>query len=353
METSTLANLFKTIHEKQTEERKRKLIETMGILRGGNTGIYAPGERPSHCLRKSALRTFFGIEPEVEEAKRLVFDNGLNSEQKLVEDWALTLERGQRILTQQEAGTLWKTSNGTAVSGSPDIVVVDALSKPLYLVEAKNMNSVFKAGKILKEIPAVEALAQAVHYAYILGKIPGHLIYSSHTQFHNIDKMLWFFSEVLKKARFRHLFDWGDRPIWDKPKSPNRVEIGREEYPKSLLGFRMGFSFRWAQVEGEWIVQLKFGGLLPDGGHPDNLPGQWVNTIVTWPLILGYYEHLSKAKSDPNWWAPPPIDLHIDGSTGSFDVCDGYCEYGPICKKLNKNKAANIQMMVKAIEELG
>lgn len=339
---------FKRIEEGQRARRATHAEETMGTLRGGNSGIYEAGEAPSHCLRKAALRSFWAIEPAVTESKHLIFDNGLNSEAKLVDDWQLALEPGQRILTQAECATRWMTSNGIPVTGSPDLVVVDRGGKPVYGLEMKNVNSVYKAGKVLKETPGADALTQAAHYSYQLGKIPWYLIYSSHTQHHNIDKMMWYMKVLTDNPNYRHIFDWATRPAYEGT-GKNKVEVGREEYAKSLLGFRISFELKWEDDQ----VWVRTCGLLPHGGLKANMePGEWVGSVITWERIRAYYELLARCSLATSPLPPRPADLNIDGSESSFKPCDpAYCEWAKHCKALEKKKGACMGDLVDMIQE--
>lgn len=339
MSDNFVAEAFSKICDGKAADRKKRCIETLGILRGGNTGIYEEGEKPSHCVRKAALRSWHALEEEVGESKNLIFDNGLNSEAKLVEEWQYVLEPGQRILTQQECATLWKTDSGVPVSGSPDLLVVDKLGNKLYGLELKNMNSVYKAGKVLKEVPGADAVAQAAHYAHVHG-IPWYLIYSSHTQFHNLEAMKWYTGGIVDAPKYRHILDWATRKVYEG-KGVNKVEVGTEVYAKSLLGFRIAFQLEWRGLGDEAQVFIRFAGLLPSGGLAINeTAGAWIGTVITWKRLKDYFEMLASCR-DPKVWPPRPADLNIDGTESSFKPCDAaYCQLAHICKALDKDKQA-------------
>lgn len=328
-----LIDIFNEIAALKLEESKRKSCDSIGTLRGGNTGVYAPGERPSSCARKAMLRTWHGLAEPSSLAKDMIFANGLSSEWQLVQDLTEATKRlypKAVAASQQEIGTKWTTSNGTPVTGSPDFGLVQD-GKVLMLTELKNMNSIYKALGVLGETPGVDAIGQLAHYMWVHGKCLGYLIYSSYTQFHNLDACSWMSGKVTKARRFSHLIDWGERKVKGSTDA-------KEAYPKSLLGFRLGFELKWFPDDH---IYIRFAGLLPHGDHPENMPREeWVPTIVSWPLIKNYFEMCA---SDPaTTWPDRPKTYKVDGSEGSLDLClPAYCRWRGICDKCGKKSSIN------------
>ena len=310
--------IFDDVERQQRADRQARLQEGIGILRGGNTGLYEEGEAPAvQCPRKTILRSFFGLEPPPDPAKDLIFENGLSSEGQVVH--LLTEFAARNGLTMHTQS--FKTAHhigGVLVSGSPDIVFLKD-DVPVKGMELKNMNSVYKALGVLHEECGVDAAAQAAHYSYALGKLPWSVMYSSYTQHHNLSSCYGAAAKAVPQApRFEHLIAWGKDKAGD-------------DVPKSLLGFRTGWDLHWLPDDQ---VGISFSGLRPGGGHPLNTARSEIfPTIITWARIKAFYELCNDPQGKT--WPGRPSNPSLDGNKEKYKICD-YCEWSGVCTKLGK-----------------
>lgn len=348
----TINLMFSDLQEFQRVSRANKLREGIGILRGGNAGIYEEGSAPSSCPRKAIMRSWFGLEPITDEAKQLIFDAGLNSEVHVVTELEELVKInpayvGCRVMTQQECGVRWATHNGTPVTGSPDFVLVDSDGTPVLGLELKNVNSVYKALSVLAEAPGTDALTQGGMYSWAHGFCPWGLVYTSKTQHHNLKSC---FGDAAGKVRtgdrFAHLLDW----VEAKEKVVKGKAVIEPAYPKSLMGFRVVHALVWQ----DGVLGVRYGGLWPDGGHPHNQSRsgeehiRW--TVITVDRIKAFYELCS----DPNAELPPrPENIDpFSGEKKGWQPCEAaYCQWAGICAKLDKMRGATCTDMADLIRE--
>ena len=340
----TFHQIQNEIYAQKAAARQKRLTDGMGILRGGNTGLYQPGEKPAlSCPRKTILRTWFGVEPPTSTAEDLIFANGLSSEAQMVSEWTDLFKSKGLTLISQDNRTEWLTSKGTPVQGSPDIVVLRGDTKKsnakeyVFMCELKNMNSVYKALGVLADSVGCDAIAQGAHYSYNLGKTPGMLIYSNYTQHHNLNACFGAAaSYVPRQAKFAHLIDWGEKL--------NKKTGEMERNPKSLLGFRIAWAFRWVDdSETGPRVECRFDGLIPDGGFEANKPGkEWFGTIVTWKRIQAFFELCD----DPHGktWPGTPAHPSIDGAKEGWKFCD-YCKWKSVCKEVETRASPSVALL--------
>jgi hypothetical protein len=244
-----------------------------------------------------------------------------------------------KVLTQRECAIMLATQNKTPIRGSPDFILANADGEPILGKEMKNMNSVYKALGVLAEKPGTDAVSQGALYSMGHGFIPWGIVYKSKTQQHNLN---YCFGDAAKfvrqQKRFAHIIAWGTKK--DK-------KTGAETtYAKSLLGFRVLWNLHWEDD----TVGLSYGGLYPDGGCQENQPREdifW--TVVTKQRILDFYELCSVADGP---LPPKPERINVDGTKASWNDCD-YCEWAPLCKRLDKLKGCLTSDMAELIVKEG
>jgi hypothetical protein len=347
--------MVRDIAEFKRQIRAQKMVDELGRLRGGNSGIYYPGEACAacHCPRKTILRSFFGVEEVIPESKQLVFSAGLDSESQIVQDLTAWAQRnGYSMLAQNEIGTRWLTDKGVPVTGSPDFVLVDREArKPVMGIELKQMLSAYKVKDTLSEYAGADALIQAAHYSMQLGKIPWFLRYTSAVQHHNVNHIFGM-QTVYGQKRYEHLFDWATSRAGSKD---GKLKAG-DKYPKSITGFSIMFELVWREVDAgcpnaDWQVGLKFGGISPDGGFKENMPREDVLwTAVTWNGIKGFYELCSDPSGET--WPSAPIMIDIAGNEKSFKLCS-YCGFEQHCKKMEKVNKPSVAKLAEMIKREG
>lgn len=344
--------LFAALDLYQVQVRRKKLEEGIGVLRGGNAGIYEEGSPPSSCARKAIMRSWYGLEPSSSLAKQLIFDAGLNSEIHVVtelEEMLKVMYPGYSVLTQQECGVKWFTKNGTPVTGSPDFMLRDNLGQLVLGLELKNVNSVYKALSVLAEAPGSDALAQGGMYSWAHDFCPWGLVYTSKTQHHNLKYCFGSAAIAVRNAdRYAHVLDWAPA----KEKEVKGKMVMEPAYPKSLLGCSVRHELVWDLDTG--CLGVRYAGLFPDGGHDENKPrgdaGQIRWTVITVDRIKAFYELCS----EPDGPLPPrPANTDpFSGEKKGWDFCDpAYCEWAGICKKLDKCKGCTSSMMADMIRE--
>src|SRR5262245_49182448 len=128
-ERTKQARVLDRLEYEKKEEAKR------GNLRAGNTGIMSPeGQIAGGCHRVSHLRQL-GIEIDSPDAgSLLMFELGYANEDRIYSDLQKTLQSGELIRREDEIPINWTTSNGTAVSGRPDLVICDSDTVPKTVV---------------------------------------------------------------------------------------------------------------------------------------------------------------------------------------------------------------------------
>ena len=197
-----LAGLRARIKEHDDREKAKT-----GTLRGGNSGIITEGGiAAGACGRLTYLRAK-GINPNpIEEERELMFAAGRSNE----DSWLDALKRSYDgpILCEEEIPTHWITTEGTPVTGRPDIVlgkddgVATEDTKYSYSpdeewndgparafaphlgIELKLVSSLWTARTVLiEDTPKIEHLIQSAHYSWQLD-CPFELWYTSRADYH-------------------------------------------------------------------------------------------------------------------------------------------------------------------------
>lgn len=165
-----------------------------GNLRAGNSGVMSEdGEMTGACHRITHLRQL-GIEASPpEDSQQIMFQMGFANEDLIFADLKHTFAPDEVILREEQIPITWTTSNGTKVTGRPDMVICrtqivhDALSGkmvkkdiPIQGIEIKSIASVWTSKEVLFDgSPKLDHVIQSAHYAWKLN-IPYKLIYKQY-----------------------------------------------------------------------------------------------------------------------------------------------------------------------------
>lgn len=321
MDVRTLLAKGQAALERQREEEETAKV---GTLRGGNSGLKLGDLIYGKCHRLSLLR-FLGISSSTEPNRHLMFAAGRTNEDSwyelLAESW------DGPILREDEIPVSWQTSNGTPVTGRPDIVLCENVPqaraegsrdagapadesqsersggepKPVLGLELKLVSSLWTALSVfLKKVPKSDHLIQAAHYSWQLG-VPFELWYTSRVD--------W---PILK-------WKW----ILDLLKGDGRTEIERDERgPKKLLPFYSGFFLDW-----------KDGRLY----YRHESATVWTPTAVTAEGVRDYYEYVSTLQETKDL-GPRPTNQEVTGGEAGWNKCDAkYCPLAGVCDRHESN----------------
>jgi hypothetical protein len=301
---------------KETEAGKK------GILRAGNTGIVAlDGTIIGKCARLTYLR-MKGITVEEHDANReLMFDGGRSNEDSWIEVLKAANEPGIIFLREEEIPISWTTSNGTLVTGRPDIVLVkegvDAngspVREPVKGIELKQVSSIWTARDVAFNLkPKMPHLLQAAHYSWQL-KVPFELWYTSRTDF------------AIGSG-------WEQKQF---PKDSAIIDYNPNGGAKKVLPFMQGFELGWNDKQ-----QLMY---RPVGSGDS----AWKYTLITIDGIRQYYELVSTMETTDRL-PPCPKNIEADGKVGGYSICD-YCPLKSVCKG---KSYGGLQEWLKAVAEL-
>lgn len=353
MRPDPIALLHAGIADEEAEHRAAEGGK-LGTLRGGNSGcMVLTDEGPrtiGGCARKALLR-MLGIEVAEEEegqahSKQLMFAAGHFNE----DAWARSLGRvwQGKLLRETEVPTRWETSNGTPVSGRPDIVLArnegregseGTTTTPVLGLELKQLSSIFTAGAILADRPKVEHLCQAAHYSWQLG-VPFDLVYISRVNWNVMAAHQPWVGRQFPRYGGRHsewcVYKLGEPQdaTPDTTYKNGKVKPGKPAKPafyeiKRILPFVHGFNLRWVDdgtgSEGtadsaSWRLEMKPSDLGDDA---------WQPSLITQDGIREFYESAANAQQT-DALPPRPAQLDADGQRAKYDPC-GYCPLAPVC----------------------
>lgn len=289
----------------------------LGNLRAGNSGILnEDGQVAGGCHRVAHLRQL-GIEIEIPQDPQLImFQLGTANEQVVYEDLVHTSGPSEVILRETEIPTTWLTSNGTKVTGRPDMVLcekiqmvdektggVDVVSQPRHLIELKSIASVWTTLEVyIKRQPKVAHLAQAAHYMWQLGNITGTLLYKQYAN--------------------QAMPDFAAR-LFPRPGKPGSelLEYNDKGMPKVVKPFEMAYQLRFSSTgELEYSTEGE---------------DQWTTSVVSRDSIQRYYEFASKIATTGEM-GQRPLTIGPTGDEKSFSNCS-YCALDPICGRRGKH----------------
>lgn len=301
----------------------------LGVLRAGNSGIMSiDGEIAASCHRVAHLRQL-GIELDPPDDPSLVmFQVGSANEDIVYKDLVQTSSDDEIILREEEIPIQWFTSNGTKVTGRPDMVICERRSGvrppvsdkeyvdvttgqveevqtvPVLCLELKSVASVWTTRSVLFENdPKLAHLAQVAHYMWKLGT-PGRLIYKQYANQAMPD--------------FAHRY-------FPKAGSPGSeyMDYGTDGKPKCVRPFEIVYELAF-DASGH----LKF--RREDLGDD----GVWGITIVSKQDIERFYTFVSTMGTEQQL-GQRPLTLGWDGEAKRYSNCD-YCPLDKVCDKVAK-----------------
>lgn len=320
-----LAGQAQLLKEAEEEEKTKK-----GRLRGGNTSMITPdGTVIGQCANLTWLR-YRGVDVEPVTASRdLMFDAGRRNE----DHWYEVLSKAYpyKILREEEVATSWKTKTGIAVTGRPDVVLLDEAEKPVMGIELKQASSLWTVRDVLfQKKPKLAHLMQAAHYSWRLG-CPFELWYTSRADFAITgDWVKGLFpkpgqpgSEHCQYAFYK------EGEINPKTRKPMKHRIDEAEYMAlqesaetrvhedilKVLPFVQGYE-----------LDLHDGKLYYKDAMSDT--AEWYETIVSVDDIKRYYDTVSTMDTV----LPEPKGLNADGSKLGYKPSQ-YCALGDMCCK--------------------
>lgn len=279
---------------------QRRETDKLGTLRAGNSGLLSDGVFTGACPRLAYLRSK-GIEVENKDSRFWMFEGGRNNE----ESWTTLLKASWsgEIKREEEIPIEWQLSNGTKVTGRPDIVLVDK-GTPIVGMELKRVSSVWTATKVLSGDPKCAHLIQLAHYSWRLST-PFELWYTS-----DVD---WSLDGFAKKKAPKHGSPGSEFLEWS-------VSKDGEAYPKKILPFVQGFDTRWNE----------FGELEYRRGEAE----EWEVSIIKIDRLIAFYEFVSTMESK-QLLGDKPVALTPSGNEDTYKPCD-YCPLKALCKSETK-----------------
>lgn len=289
-----------------TEESK------LGNLRAGSTGIMSDnGDVAANCHRKSLIRSM-GLELEViDENKMIMFELGFASEDITHQILLDSLAPGETLLREEEIPIEWFTTNGTRVTGRPDIVICStgtsqdvkvpgSLPTPLLGLELKSVHSIWTARDVLfNGQPKMGNLAQTAHYMWKLG-VPYKLIYKSYSQLG------------------QSMSDWAVK-FFPRKGEPNSQYVDYND-KGGVKGLK--------QFEIVYDIQIDERGRV---GYKLEADAEFKRSIITIQDIERYYEYVS-IMTERKDLGPRPMTVDTHGEKLNYKEC-AYCPAQATCDK--------------------
>lgn len=295
-------------------KHKEKEVAALGNLRAGNSGIMSPeGEITGSCHRLTHLRQL-GIDvEEPTDSKLIMFQMGIANETVVYDDLVHTKAEDEVILREEEIPIEWFTSNGTKVTGRPDMVIcrVDPTGSlalrtsstgevtrgsSVYGIEIKSIASVWTTREVLfEDQPKLEHLIQAGHYSWKLD-IPFRLMYK---QYSNQVVPGWA-SKMFPRVGEKH---------------SEHIDYNDKGDIKAIQPFEIVYELEFTKAG---ILRYRREGT-----------SKWTNSLVNRKDIHRYYEYASNMRISKDI-GPIPMTLDARGKKKGYSRC-GYCSLQPIC----------------------
>lgn len=285
--------------DRETYVRKEK--EKAGNLRIGNSGIMnEEGEIAGGCHRVAHLRQL-GLELDPPDASRLImFEGGFANEERVLKDLQKTaFSPGEVLLCEEEIPVDWTTSNGTRVSGRPDIVSGNRTEAgvfiPIFGIELKTVNSVWVSRDALfSGRPKLENVIQAVHYMWKLNCPEWRLIYRSYSQ------------QVVPAFGLR-------LPEPEQPMS-EYVEYNEKGAPKFVKPYEVVYELK-IDTDGRVLYRKE--------RTANQAEQAWQLTIINTADITRFYEFVSRMEQDRTL-GPELMLCEVDGKPKKYKH-SAYC----------------------------
>lgn len=331
----------------QVDETEKEVSESgkVGNLRAGNTGVIdSAGNVLGKCQRKTWLRQL-GIPSDSHSLDRLLmFSAGFASEDiwydRLAKGWPGT------ILREEETPIEWFTSNGTKVTGRPDMVLCmpsigestapqdgtsEELSEdhsPKLVLELKNVSSLWTARSVLFEgVPKFDHLAQAGHYSWQLG-VPAKLCYSLY-----LDMPVMGWASKLFPQQGDKYSEYCEYSEPKKGRSSGEI--------KKVKPFLRIYDLKWTP-NGQLLYRIEGSKGLDS----------WTVSPITISGIQKYYETVAELGGPGQEYQvrelpPRPLTVKGNGEAENWSQC-GYCPLAEICDRYENSPGK----WVEAVREL-
>lgn len=326
-----IKELFEKGQQQLLDKAAKEESTKVGTLRAGNSSLLLPsGEFVGVCPNVTYLR-FKGIVIEpVDKSRDLMFDAGRRNE----DHWVDVLKQSWDgiVLTESEVPIRWETTNGTQVTGRPDIVLCDKDKNPVCGIELKLVSSLWTARDVyFQKKPKLNHLVQAAHYSWKL----------------NVPFELWYTSRA----------DFAITGDWVKNLFPKPGELGSEHcvyayYQEGKLNPKTGKNVKHKLTKMEYDLKSAMGerGLSCDilkinpftqGYLTDIHNGKlyykdamlsnssWIETLITLDDITRYYERITEMET-LNQVQPTPKLLDVNGDKLNY-TAQQYCSLGDLC----------------------
>lgn len=291
--------LLDTANELDAAAHLKLEASKVGNLRAGNTGILEGDDIGGKCHRLSLLRAEGYVVEEISKDRDLMFDAGNGNEDlwnaKLAKSWPYSIKR------EEDIPVGWSTTNGTKVTGRPDLVLMDAEGKPQHGLEFKLVSSMWTARDVLLGKPKPAHVMQAAHYSMLLD-VPFDLVYTSRSDY--------------------GVTGWAQKHFPQKG-SPNAkfAEYNEKGEIKKVLPFNKMFPLRFTD---SGVIELQ----------KDPETGTWHETIVSKKRIMDYFEFVSTMRERRDL-GPRPQNVDAFGEKMSYSLCQ-YCPLKQHCDDFEK-----------------
>jgi hypothetical protein len=320
--------------KKQQEAYKEKDAGKLGFLRGGNSGVMnASGQVAGACHRVAHLRSLGISLDEHDDSQQQMFEFGIKNEDVVYDNLVRTLPPGYSLLREEEIPTEWQTTNGTKVTGRPDMVYMFE-GKPVHLLELKSVASVWTTLEVMsKQKPKVAHLAQAGHYMWQLGVPYGTLLYRQYA-----NQAMPDFGQKLFPQPGDEMSGHLKYAISTTKQGVKKVSI------QYVRPYTIGYLLRWDSTgQLEYIQTSKLDSERPDSG--------WTKTVVSKEDLERFYEFTSRIAESGDL-GPIPITIDATGEEKAYSNCK-YCPLQKICRTQKAKKLLYeewLQLVKKEVE---
>jgi hypothetical protein len=293
------------------EQHKQKEVLKVGTLRAGNTGMMSStGDFAGACPRTVHLRQL-GYELEVpDDSKMIMFQMGIANESVVFKDLMHTSGPQEVILQEEEIPISWLTSNGTKVTGRPDMVLCnkkDGQTIPFLGIEIKSIASVWTSREVLFEgQPKLPHLLQAAHYSWKLG-VPFRLIYKQYSN--------------------QAVPGWAGK-LFPKQGEPHSQHISYNEKGdiKYIEPFEIAYELEWDSSSRKYL-RYRREIAIEDGEQELD----WTRTLISQQDVERFYEFVSQMGTT-KVLGVRPMTIDAQGNEKNYSNC-GYCPLKDTCDK--------------------
>lgn len=274
------------VQRKAHEEGEKKKL---GNLRGGSVGILLEDDTLGTCHRVAHLRQI-GIQTPSEPETHNMFALGRSNEDIISQE---LLDAGVKIKRESEIPVTVELDDGTKITGSPDIVIMDdSGSTPICVLELKSASARGSSvGYHYKLKPKNVHLMQLGFYMLGLGVDDGKLHYCSRVKWNIPKKMPSSVQEVMRKG-------------WDAVEQYGGCQIQPFDRVYDV----------WFDDDGllNWSTPDKGGKLKSK------------TTVISADTIMDYYEYVNSIKETKELGNRPLKD--------GYSACD-YCKLNVQCDR--------------------